>query len=73
MPDLKQWMVDAEALSTNDNPAQPNWHEGVPCCSEDRCRHYDGKRCRLIGARPRHICEPTVMAMAGLLDAWADA
>ncbi len=32
---------------------------GVPFCSES-CRHYDGKRCKLLGFRPGHICEPAV-------------
>ncbi len=32
---------------------------GVPFCS-DGCRHYDGKRCAILGFRPSNICEPAV-------------
>lgn len=39
---------------------------GVPHCT-DACRHYDGKRCGLMGLRPRSICEPAVAEMAAEL------
>ena len=59
---------------------QPNVDElGVPRCATDECCQYDGKRCRLLGARPGGICEPAVVAMAErlrvareFLRAWVD-
>ena len=42
---------------------------GVPWCTEERCRHFDGKRCGLTGFRPASICEPGVLMMGELLDA----
>lgn len=41
-----------------------DWDEdGVPICSLDKCRQYDGKRCRLQGFRPDRICKPGVLVM----------
>lgn len=37
---------------------------GVPICTTDECASFDGKRCKLIGSRPSHICEPAVMDLA---------
>jgi hypothetical protein len=45
-----------------------NWRNGVPFCDEDSCKHYAGKRCRLLGFRPGTICEPAVIEMAKLLN-----
>lgn len=39
---------------------EPEIHHGIGFCAYDKCRHYDGKRCELIGARPGNICEPWV-------------
>ncbi len=59
--------------------AQPNWlgseipKKGfVPYCSEENCRHYDGKRCALTGNQPGAICVPAVERMAEVLDAVED-
>lgn len=41
-------------------------NNGVPRCDE-HCRHYDGKRCELMGFRPDAICEPEVEEMAAEL------
>jgi hypothetical protein len=38
---------------------EPEVLSGVPFCSE-QCPQHDGKRCRLLGARPGTICEPGV-------------
>jgi len=40
---------------------------GVPICTDERCDHFDGKRCLLIGLRPGNICEPLVVEMADVL------
>jgi hypothetical protein len=34
---------------------------GLPRCTNDECRHYDGKRCRVIGFRPGLFCEPALI------------
>lgn len=41
-------------------------NDGVPRCRHE-CRHYDGKRCELMGFRPDAICEPAVEEMAAEL------
>lgn len=46
--------------------AQPKWHGGVPYCSLEDCRRYDGKRCDAQGMRPQNICEPVVQRLAQL-------
>lgn len=48
-------------------PYEPVWGEGLPICSREECREYDGKRCRMMGFRPAHHCEPALGAMVGLL------
>lgn len=50
----------------NDNKPEPMWDElhAIPHCSEDDCRHYDGKRCELMGFQPDSICEPAVHRMS---------
>lgn len=41
---------------------QPNTSErGLPVCSENECRQYDGKRCRAMGCRPSILCEPALV------------
>ncbi len=35
---------------------------GVGCCDED-CPSHDGKRCRILGRRPEHVCEPWARLM----------
>jgi hypothetical protein len=37
----------------------PDEH-GLPKCSTDECRQYDGKRCGLLGFRPDIFCEPAL-------------
>lgn len=57
------WQDEAE-----DDRASPDWDAaGVPMCTSDECGQYDGKRCRLLGARPGPVCEPAVAGMASLL------
>lgn len=46
----------------SDESPQPEWLHEVPWCRES-CPHHDGKRCRLLGARPSTICEPAVQEM----------
>jgi len=41
---------------------------GVPYCNHDDCEEYDGKRCRMLGSRPSHLCEPAVAEMAAELN-----
>jgi len=49
-------------------PAQPDIDDrGVPYCTES-CLEHDGKRCKLLGARPGNLCEPEVAIMAGTLN-----
>ena len=38
---------------------QPEWDGRVPFCSGE-CVAYDGKRCKVMGSRTGHICEPAV-------------
>lgn len=70
---LEDWFLieraehDVEESADN---ADPTWEEGVPHCSE-RCKHFDGKRCELLGVRPSFICEPVVSAMADRIDSEA--
>lgn len=45
---------------TNTLDASPSFDDAVPMCSEDKCKHFDGKRCALLGFRPGNICEPVV-------------
>lgn len=51
----------------SDNGSEKN-KDGVPYHQEE-CRHFDGKRCRILGCRPCLICEPEVMEMAKALTA----
>ena len=46
---------------------EPGWDGDIPFCDEE-CGQFDGKRCRLLGARPSLICEPAVKGMATALD-----
>ena len=39
---------------------EPVWANGLPICSREECPEYDGKRCRLMGFRPAHHCEPAM-------------
>jgi hypothetical protein len=50
----------------DDDKPDPMWDElhNIPRCSEDDCRHYDGKRCKLMGFEPDGICEPAVHRMS---------
>jgi hypothetical protein len=32
----------------------------VPVCCWQQCRHFDGKRCSLIGEVPEYCCHPVV-------------
>lgn len=47
------------------SPPEPTiGQDGIGICPEDeQCRHYDGKRCRLMGFRPSRICEPWVLGL----------
>lgn len=65
---MKNWKQEALVQITPSEPISPIWDESVPICSDDKCQHFDGKRCRVIGDRPSRICEPAVMAMAELLE-----
>lgn len=54
---------------------QPDWIGSeipklgfVPYCNQ-ACRHFDGKRCDLLGYEPNRICEPAVARMSEALDA----
>jgi len=49
-----------------DDAPEPLWDElhTVPRCAESDCRHFDGKRCQLIGFQPDGICEPAVAQMS---------
>ncbi len=42
---------------------------GVPFCTE-KCDEYDGKRCRLMGARPAQHCEPALIQITTKLAAY---
>lgn len=46
----------------------PDPETGVPYCSTE-CSSYDGKRCRMMGMRPGHICEPAAEAIIAELAA----
>ena len=43
---------------------QPDVVNGVPLCTEESCRCFDGKRCELLGRRPGNVCEPAVIALS---------
>lgn len=47
------------SLPISTERCEPEWFEGIPCCSES-CASFDGKRCELLGFRPGRICEPAV-------------
>ena len=45
------------------HPAEPSiGSNSEPWCREE-CSQHDGKRCRVTGFRPGHICEPAVVAI----------
>lgn len=68
-----QRRMERAAVEQPHDPAAPVWSGLVPRCAEDMCPHYDGKRCEVLGMRPRGICEPVVSAMGELIDACASA
>jgi hypothetical protein len=40
---------------------QPHIYNEIGYCPEDfSCPSYDGKRCKLLGHQPDHICEPWI-------------
>jgi hypothetical protein len=43
---------------------RPMLKHGIPLCDPDGCPSFDGKRCRLLGLRPAHICEPALEVAA---------
>lgn len=65
---LFEWQGQAETMASGGTDAHPDWSQsGLPRCAYDECPSYDGKRCRLLGSRPSHVCEPVADAMAALL------
>ena len=48
-----------DRLSITTKRCEPEWFDGLPCCSES-CPSHDGKRCELMGFRPSRLCEPAV-------------
>lgn len=52
----------------SDERIQPNYINGVPRCSEEKCPSYDGKRCQLLGQKPDSICAPEVKLRFGQLE-----
>jgi hypothetical protein len=66
MSDRQLQKAVIDEIGATDGTPSPNWDQGVPYCSEEKCSSYDGKRCFLTGDRPGHICEPAVSAMARL-------
>ena len=67
---MRRWQSEAANAAVDDGgkPAEPEWSdEGVPWCAEDKCHHFDGKRCDLTGNRTYRLCGPTIEAMAELL------
>jgi hypothetical protein len=36
-------------------------------CGYDECPFYDGKRCKLLGARPGDVCEPLLMQVRAVV------
>jgi len=74
-----EWRLRAQCdAGTDDDPAKPNWgaiHQGdelIPFCSE-KCPHFDGKRCRVMGFKPSSLCGPVVAQMAKLLSQSSDS
>ena len=60
MPELAK-----EATAPEPAPERPSVDaNGVGWC-DDACPEHDGKRCRLTGFRPRGICEPWAVRLAG--------
>lgn len=61
-----EWQEQALRMVGHD--ARPEWAvSGLPWCTREDCPAFDGKRCRVVGARPSSICEPAVDAMGALL------
>lgn len=50
---IRDALVTAEKQPTIDE-------RGIPTCSTEDCRQYDGKRCKLIGHRPELLCTPVM-------------
>jgi hypothetical protein len=48
--------------------AEPDMGGEYPTCSEEKCRSYDGKRCRLTGFRPGGACEPAMEAFGAIIE-----
>jgi hypothetical protein len=70
MAELAQWQARAQVAASGEGEyeARPEWgRDGHPHCSHERCAHYDGKRCEIMGESPRGTCGPTVEAMAEML------
>ena len=67
---MKQWQaaVCKNAVAAGDVAPTVEWSNGVPFCNGDKCAHYGGKRCELVGRRPSRVCEPVVTEMSDLLD-----
>lgn len=59
--------MDLSKLNLPPN-VRPEWakRSGIPACPSDEryCPSFDGKRCAVMGMRPRTICEPAVEALA---------
>ena len=57
-----------EFLATLVPDAEPDTSLEYPTCAYEKCKSYDGKRCRLTGFRPGGTCEPTMAAMGDLIE-----
>jgi hypothetical protein len=57
--------VSSDKVTAGNSP-DPMWDEmhTVPQCAQEQCRHFDGKRCELMGFEPGSICEPAVAQMS---------
>jgi hypothetical protein len=54
-------MSDHQLIRLIKDGAEPTFEGDLPTCSYDACSQYDGKRCRLLGFRPDHFCEPALI------------
>lgn len=50
--------------------AEPEVSGSYPTCSEEKCKSYDGKRCRLTGFRPGGTCEPAMSVLGDILESF---
>jgi hypothetical protein len=69
-PHLSRYEGREAVIQFIDNPdVEPTCdpETGVPFCSTDECKSYDGKRCKVLGLRPGSICEPAVIDVMAAL------